>query len=213
MRHTPASETHNLLLDSAENLFGTRGVPSVTTAEVASFAGVAHEELEACFPHKDDLFLATCIRAIKDYSAAILPTVEACAGASGLETLRAMASPVAAFAIARPGFLLGLGDIGMSYPVDQSRPLFDDYRAALGECVAISVSTIIRGQADGSIRTDLTSDQITATTWGAFLGILKLQKPQSVPGSGVRSRQDVTSLVVALNVVLDSLRPPPEKPR
>jgi AcrR family transcriptional regulator len=210
MRHSPASETYDLILDSAENLFGTRGVPNVTTAEVASFAGVKHEDLEAYFPHKDDLFLATCIRAIKDYSTAILRAVEACEGASGLATLRAIASPVAAFAIERPGFLLGLGDIGMSYPVDQSRPLFGDYRAALHECVAISVGTVIRGQADGSIRTDLTSDQITANTWGAFLGILKLQKPQSIPGSGIRSRQDMTGLIVALNVVLDSLRPPPE---
>jgi AcrR family transcriptional regulator len=197
------TQRYSEILDVAENVFRTRGIAMTELHDVASFAGVTIEEMRASFAEKDDLFLATSIRVIRDYTETIRAAVEDCEGMSGLEEFRVMMRTCALFASERPGFHVGLGDVGLSYPVDSQRPLFSEYTSVMNEILTFCKGAFVRGQQDGSVRRDLHVDELAVQVWGSLLGVLKVHADQA--RSRVRPRGESPDLLKAIDLLVDSV--------
>jgi AcrR family transcriptional regulator len=191
------------ILDVAENVFRTRGVAPTELGDIAALAGVTIEEMRTYFAEKDDLFLATSIRVIRDYTDSIRAAVANCEGMSGLEEFRIMMRTCALFASERPGFHVGLGDVGLSYPVDSERPQFSEYISVMNEIVTFCKGAFIRGQEDGSVRRDLHVDELAVQIWGSLLGVLKVHA--DVARSRVRPRGVNLELLNAIDLLVDSV--------
>ncbi len=204
--HGKAATRHAEILDVAENVFRTRGVATTGLSDVALLVGVTLEEMTAHFAEKDDLFLATSIRVIRDYTDAIRAAVKDCKGMSGLEEFRVMLRTCAMFASDRPGFHVGLGDVGLSYPVDSARPLFAEYVSVMNEILTFCKGPMSRGQEDGSVRRDAHVDELAVQLWGSILGVLKLHEEPRVTHSRVQPRREKPDLLDAMDLIVDSLR-------
>jgi AcrR family transcriptional regulator len=202
--HGTNGQRYAEILDVAENVFQIHGVATTELHDVASLAGVTIEEMRTNFAKKDDLFLATSIRVIRDYAETIRAAVENCDGMSGLEEFRVMMRTCALFASERPGFHVAFGDVGLSYPVDSERPLFSEYTSVMNEIVTFCKGAMIRGQEDGSIRRDVHVDELAVQVWGSLLGVLKVHA--DVTRSRVQLRGQNPDLLGAMDLICDSLR-------
>ncbi len=112
----------------------------------------------------------------------------------------------AMFASDRPGFHVGLGDVGLSYPVDSARPLFAEYVSVMNEILTFCKGPMSRGQEDGSVRRDAHVDELAVQLWGSILGVLKLHEEPRVTHSRVQPRREKPDLLDAMDLIVDSLR-------
>lgn len=98
--------TRDRILDAATNLFGTRGVDSVSLDVIATEVGVAKQTLLYWFPSKDDLVQAVLVAAAHELSVMIDAAVRA-ANDDPLDRIEAVIRAVFRPAVRRPA-LLGL---------------------------------------------------------------------------------------------------------
>jgi AcrR family transcriptional regulator len=100
------STTRDRILDAATDLFGTRGVDSVSLDVIAAEVGVAKQTLLYWFPSKDDLVQAVLVAAARELSVVIDAAVRATTD-DPLDRIEAVVRAVFRPAVRRPA-LLGL---------------------------------------------------------------------------------------------------------
>jgi AcrR family transcriptional regulator len=103
---SPKAPTRERILQSATDLFGTRGVEAVSLDVIAAEVGVAKQTLLYWFPSKDDLVQAVLVQAAAELTIATEAAIRA-SGDDPLDRIDAVVRAVFRPAVRRPA-LLGL---------------------------------------------------------------------------------------------------------
>lgn len=103
---SPKPPTRERILQSATDLFGTRGVEAVSLDVIAADVGVAKQTLLYWFPSKDDLVQAVLLQAAAELAVATDAAIRA-SGDDPLDRIDAVVRAVFRPAVRRPA-LLGL---------------------------------------------------------------------------------------------------------
>lgn len=160
-----------LILDAAEAVFKEKGFESATMDDIAARADYSKGTLYLYFRSKDEIWVALVLRAISgmpDRYRAI-----AAEAGTGFEVLGRLMAAYHRWAIDhRDHFRIGMSWLLLGFSVAPETGNFDEYRAVIGDMFSIVVGTIERGQADGSIRTDLDAASLAMQLWGASVGLL-----------------------------------------
>ncbi len=202
-----AQEKIDRILDAAENVFGLDGVSQTHLSAIARRASATEAELAELYPHLDDLFLAASLRWLREYTGTLRPVHAANENASGYEHFRAMIHQGISFSLQRlPGFYLLFSDVGLKYPVSTDHPSFAEYQSLIRETFDYAGGALSRGQAEGTIRSDMPPDQLLMSMWGGALGLVQFDRDDSVPRSGVRLKLDALEILDSLDVLIASLQ-------
>lgn len=103
--------TRDRILDSATDLFGTRGVEAVSLDAIATDVGVAKQTLLYWFPSKDDLVQAVLAAAVNELSLGIEAAIRA-ATDDPLDRIDAVIRAVFRPAVRRPALLGLIREVG-----------------------------------------------------------------------------------------------------
>jgi hypothetical protein len=107
----------------------------------------------------------------------------------------------------REVFRLAVMSEGMDYPVDDAHALFPIYKSAMNEIADYGMQIISKGQADGSIRADLSSSELLMLLWTGITGLLQLEPHLKEPVSGERLRDGGPQTTDAIAWLLGTFRP------
>ena len=143
---TKKSSTRERILDAATDLFGLRGVDSVSLDVIASEVGVAKQTLLYWFPSKDDLVQAVLIGAVGELSVGVEAAIRATSD-DPLDRIDAVVRAVFRQAVRRPA-LLGLVREISRLPAASS----DRFMAAFEPLVGRAVGYLRREMAAGRLR-------------------------------------------------------------
>jgi AcrR family transcriptional regulator len=200
-------EMREVIVLSAQRVFGAKGTRAATLEDVANAAGITQSELCSVFQSKDELYLVAATRAARTYQDVVRQACEPFESSTGFEQISAGVSAGVQFAREmREVFRLAVMSEGMDYPVDDSHALFPEYRAAMGAIAEYGMRILSKGQADGSIRRDLSDSELLMLLWSGITGLLQLDALNS-PASGPRLRTRSDETKEAITWLLGTLRP------
>ncbi len=200
-------EKMDRILDATETVFGLDGVSHSNLSKVARRASVTEEELAELYPHLDDLFLATCVRWLREYTDGLRITHAATGSAPGYEQFRALLHQGIGFSLPRlPGFFLLFGEPGLKYPVSSEHPSFAEYQSLIRETADFAVNALARGQAEGVVRADVSPDQLLMSMWGGALGLIQFERDDRVARSGIRLKGEASEIHDKLDLLMESLQ-------
>lgn len=167
---TKKAAKREYILACAKHIFATRGVVETTMQDIAQAAGVSKGALYLLFSSKDELYLELATVAAKG----LLESLKQATGcATGYDEARALMHAYASFhmndvLLSR----LALAWLAPGVHIDESLPVALEYRQVVVEAMRISVDAFVRGQQDGSIRSDIDASRTTAQLWGSVVGLL-----------------------------------------
>ncbi len=195
------------ILDATEIVFGLDGVSHSNLSVVARRASVTEAELTELYPQLDDLFFATSLRWLREYTDGLRVTHAAHGSAPGYEQFRALIHQGIGFSLPRlPGFFLLFGEPGLKYPVSPEHPSFAEYQSLIRETVDFAVNALARGQAEGAVRADVSPDQLLMSMWGGALGLIQFERDDRVPRSGIRLKREPSEIHGKLDLLVESLQ-------
>ena len=156
---------HNEIVDAAERLFFTRGIDRVTMDDIANEAELAKGTLYLYFKNREDLHYAVVLRAIEILNALVRQAYEP--GATGLENIRRMGEAYVRFFYQHPDYFRTI----MLF--DASR--FERRMKILEpESPLMFFRSVIReGQNDGSIRSDVSPEEMAILLWSQVSGVFE----------------------------------------
>lgn len=178
-RQRDKQERRESILEAAERAFIRKGVASTTMEDVAREAELSKGALYLYFQSKDELFLTIALRALSEferlYGAALASTNE-----SGFASLQAGLRQYVRYAKEQgPRFRAAMSWATVEYPLDDTSALFAEYRAVNGRIHQMATDVIVRGQADGSIRADVSPERLGVLLWGSTLGVLAFDENEA----------------------------------
>jgi AcrR family transcriptional regulator len=184
---TPKESKRLAILDAAAQVLAVQ--PAASLAEIADHAGIGKATLHRYFAGRDDLILALAFRALESISAAI----QACHLEQG-------SAPQALQRLCTA--LVPLGD-KIHFLLSESAPdTHPDFIAANERTEAPIVALLLRGQAEGSIRADL------SPTWMLYSMNFLLFAAWQAVYDGRLARHDAPAML--LTTLLEGLgRPAP----
>ncbi len=158
------------ILRAAEDVFVRRGVAETTMDDIARAAEVSKGTLYLYFKSKDDLYLTIATDAVSELLDALHSVPES---ANGFEHAESLLKAYANFAVQhRSRFRLGISWLFSGYSVPEQSEAFAQYRETIGNLFSHVASTVERGKADGSIRSDLDTAQLIVQLWAGTVGVL-----------------------------------------
>ncbi len=174
-RQREKSERRESILVGAERVFVRKGILSATMEDIAREAELSKGALYLYFQSKDELFLTIALRALEEFGERFAAAHASASSRSGFDALAAGLHEYVRYAIEQHDrFRAAMSWASVEYPVSPDTPLFEEYRQAIGRLHQISIDTIERGQADGSIRKDVVASRLGIQLWGASLGVILL---------------------------------------
>lgn len=198
------------ILAAAEDVFVAKGFADATMDEVATRAELSKGTLYLYFKDKDDLYVGTCLLTLRR----LVERYEQVTAGDGapLEVLRELSRAHVEFAREnRERFRLAMSWMLSNFTVDPETRSFDTYRKLLQRVFQLVVSTIARGQADGSIRADLEPRTLALQIWGSTLGMLLLSLNRDEIVRRLEQDADFDGLVPSfVDLLLDSIRGTPK---
>jgi AcrR family transcriptional regulator len=202
------TELKELIVLAAQRVFGTKGTRAATLEDVAAAAAVPTQELSRAFESKDELYLVAATRAACTYQDVVRQACTPFESSTGFEMISAGVTAGVQFAREqREIFRLAVMSEGMDYPVDDAHALFPAYRAAMNDIADYGMQIISKGQADGSIRTDLSNSELLMLLWTGITGLLQLDPHLSEPTSGERLSSRDHQTTDAIRWLLGTFRP------
>jgi len=162
-------ERREAIVEAAESVFLREGFETCRMDAVAAEAEVSKGTLYLYFHNKDELRAAIAER----WVSILLAELEArlAGAANGLDGVRQVLETYRAHFDARPDHCrMALRWIMGPVP-ECPGDAFEAHRQRVRELVERVVSTIERGQRDGSIRADLDPRLLALQLWGSFLGV------------------------------------------
>ena len=169
-RQREKEQRRESLVDAAERVFVREGYEASTMEQVAAEGEVSKGTLYLYFQNKDELRAAIGERWVTTLIDRLRGRIEG--ATSGLAGVRAVLESYHEHFAKRPDHCrLTLGWVSsppQTHPCGES---FEAHRARVQELVGLVVSTIERGQRDGSIRGDVDPPVVSVQLWGGFLGV------------------------------------------
>ncbi len=176
------------IVDSAEQLYAEVGWDAVTMDRVARSARLSRALIYVYFQDKSDLLLAIAERALAELRERFIAA--AAAHAEGLDKVQAIGRAYVLFQQEMPYRFDACSRFHAHQAVGQPT---DDACAAAGDAViAVIVESLIRGQADGSIRKDIGNPaQVCVMLWAFTHGLIQIgtNKTQEIARLGIEVSQ------------------------
>jgi AcrR family transcriptional regulator len=178
-------------------VFAKEGFVLTTMDAIALEAGVSKGGLYRHFPSKDELFLTLALSMLREIRG-LLSATETSEPETGFAAFVAFIREAIGYAGEHAGTVkLALDCCSVREHVDSECPLLAEYDAELGGLVDLVVTILIRGQEDGSVRSDVEPACLAASVWGSLLGVLQFGQL----GAQLNRRVALSSGIFATNVV------------
>ncbi len=172
-REREREERRCAIIEAADEVFARKGLSAATMDEIAAAAEVSKGTLYLYFKSKDELFLAGIIRSLTALYARY-EDITAEEG-TGYDVLRALGLEYIEFARThRDHFRLGMSWMFTDTPIDRETPSFAEYTDLIQGMFRLTLQTIDRGIADGSVRAGIDGPRTALQLWGGTVGILLL---------------------------------------
>jgi AcrR family transcriptional regulator len=172
-------QRRNRIIDKAESVFFQTGYDGATVPAIADAAGYNKRTLYLYFKDKRELFLAVVLRGLTRLQSALTTAVKR-SDADG-RRLRHLALAFFDFALAHPEYL----DLIMIYEsryfdylnrqaARQGDGFMEQCQQASDAIARTVTAAIDSGMAAGTIRTELTPQQLMLVLWGQIVGVMKI---------------------------------------
>ncbi|HRW34543.1 MAG TPA: TetR/AcrR family transcriptional regulator [Thermotogota bacterium] len=163
----------NLIIDSAEELFFTKGYRATSMDQIAQKAEVAKGTLYLYFNNKKELYYAVGNRAMDCLKEMFIE--ESKAAADGLERLTSYAKAFLNFRVKYPDYY----DFIIDYQSEryklhkQGKEITATY-ADSAQLFKMIINSIKEGQADGSIKINMEPERLASVLWCEICGVAQL---------------------------------------
>lgn len=201
-------ERREAILDAAERVFGEKGAAQATMEDVAEAASVSKGTVYLYFKSKDDLFLALTHRPLE----AVLERFAALSSEQhldGLTLLRRLIEAHAEVVHAHAAhFRVAMNSMCGGFEPDPSRPSLGVYTERVRTLRRTYHDAIERGMADGTLRADLSPNDVAAALWAGMFGatFLRMNAPRMQSKLPPEERLDFDRIVPTLaDLLLASL--------
>jgi len=159
------------ILDAAQELTAVQGYHAMRMDSVAKAAELSKGTLYLYFQNKDALCAAVATRLLDT----LLPFIETALeeASSGLDAVQRLLQKYYDFTQENPHhFPFAMEWLSAGERMDDSTEAFQIYRGRVGQLLSLVVTSLQRGQADGSIRADLDPISQAIQLWASFLGVV-----------------------------------------
>ena len=159
------------ILDAAEEVIVRVGYQALKMDDVARAAELSKGTLYLYFANKDALCAAIAIRNLDR----LLPGLrhQETQAKTGLEAIEGLVRHYCEFTEETPShFRFAIAWLSSAEDIDDSSDAFHEYRLKVGEVLTIAVESIVRGQADGSVRKDVDPLPTGLNIWTSMLGVV-----------------------------------------
>lgn len=159
------------ILDAAQELIADHGYHGMRMDGVAEAAELSKGTLYLYFGNRDALCAAVATRLLDT----LLPVIETALGeaSNGLDAVQRLLQRYYDFTQENPHhFRFAIEWLGSGERMDDSTEDFQIYRGRVGHMLSLVVTSLLRGQADGSIRPDIDPLPQAIQLWTSFLGVV-----------------------------------------
>ena len=182
------------ILDAAQDLITSDGYYALRMDAVADAVELSKGTLYLYFENKDALCAAVATRLIDTFIPLVRHAVDS--ADSGLDAIRALLRAYHEFTQDHPHhFRFALAWLSAGERMDDSTESFQTYRGRVGEMLSLVASSLMRGQADGSIRADLEPIPQAIQIWTSFLGVVLVSLNMESMAQRVPAPVDLEQLV------------------
>jgi TetR/AcrR family transcriptional regulator len=173
-RHEEKERRREEIIDAAEWIFERHGFDAATMDQVARRARVSRALVYVYFKDKTALHAAICVRALTLLRARFVTAVGQ--QARGIDQVRAIGRAYMQFAVDEPGYFQTLSrfEAHCVGEADEDSPTKEII--SVGRTVhEVTVSAIVQGMTDGSMRADIENPLLVAITlWGFTHGVVQI---------------------------------------
>ncbi len=174
-RKRERQERRDHILDAARQVFAAKGFLQATMDDIASSADLSKGTLYLYFKGKDELLIALATRTVASV-AELYESIAQQKSMNAIEAVKAMLRSYADFIIAHPQeFRIMAVQLASGYCLDFDSPGFAAHEEQVMRIMRAFSNVIERGKRDGSIRMELSSDQVPTQIWGGMIGNLLLR--------------------------------------
>jgi AcrR family transcriptional regulator len=159
------------ILDAAQKLIAEQGYHGMRMDGVADAVELSKGTLYLYFENRDALCAAVATRLIDT----LLPFIESALeeASTGLDAVQRLLKEYYHFTQENPHhFRFAIQWLSSGERMDDSTEAFQIYRGRVGHMLSLVVASLQRGQADGSIRTDIDPLPQAIQLWTSFLGVV-----------------------------------------
>jgi TetR/AcrR family transcriptional regulator len=164
------------IIDAAEKLFFSKGIPATTMDEVAEAAELSKGTIYLYFKNKEDLYIAIVGRALQLIKKMFRQAVES--ASTGFEKLTAMGHAMLEFHEDYPDYFIALfyhhENAPVSCSIDPNDPRAAEMTREGEDLIAMSIDVIKTGIADGTIRPDIEPRMASMAIYGLMLGLIRM---------------------------------------
>jgi AcrR family transcriptional regulator len=182
------------ILDAAQELIAIDGYHGLRMDAVADAVELSKGTLYLYFENKDALCAAVATRLIDT----LLPFLNQALkdAESGLDAIRSMLQAYYDFTQDNPHhFRFALAWLSAGERMDDSTEAFQTYRGRVGHMLTLVASSLLSGQQDGSVRTDIDPFPQAIQIWTSFLGVVLVGLNQEAMAQRVPVPVDLEQLV------------------
>jgi len=159
------------ILDAAQELIAAQGYHGMRMDSVAEAVELSKGTLYLYFENKDALCAAVATRLLDT----LIPFVESAVEntPTGLDAVRQLLQKYSDFTQENPHhFRFALAWLSEGERMDDSTEAFQIYRGRVGHMLSLVITSLQRGQADGSIRADIDPLPQALQLWTSLLGVV-----------------------------------------
>ena len=159
------------ILDAAQELISAQGYHGMRMDSVAEAVELSKGTLYLYFENKDALCAAVATRLLDT----LIPFMESALEntSTGLDAVQKLFQKYSDFTQENPHhFRFALAWLSEGERMDDSTEAFQIYRGRVGHILSLLITSLQRGQSDGSIRADVDPLPQALQLWTSFLGIL-----------------------------------------
>ena len=159
------------ILDAAQELIAEQGYHGMRMDSLAEATELSKGTLYLYFENKDALCAAAATRLLDT----LLPFIESALeeASDGLDAVQRLLKKYYDFTQENPHhFRFAIEWLSSGERMDDSTEDFQIYRGRVGQMLSLVVTSLQRGQADGSIRSDVDPLPQAIQLWTSFLGVV-----------------------------------------
>ncbi len=159
------------ILDAAQELIASEGYHGMRMDSVAEAVELSKGTLYLYFENKDALCAAVATRLLNT----LIPVMESALEntSTGLDAVRKLFQKYSDFTQENPHhFRFALAWLSEGERMDDSTEAFQIYRSRVGDMLSLVITSLQRGQSDGSIRADVDPLPQALQLWTSLLGVV-----------------------------------------
>ncbi len=200
-------ERREEILNAAARVLA-RSVGSATMDDVAREAGFSKGGLYRHFQSKEELLIALAIRSAKAFAPLAHAAAAEGTGQSSYVAACGIVHASVRYANENSETLnLVVAMLGVTEVAEPLAPLLAQYHEAIADLELLAITTLERGQQDGSVRSDVSAQRLSANLRGALLGILQIVRgPSQARGCLALAGFEADSAQF-VDVIMGALRP------